>query len=234
MNAILVGKNLVREKILIALVTVVSLVTVLILLMIFLIKQDPVPLPKIHGYILNNPVEITPFTLDDHTHSSFTNKNLLGKWTVISFGYIQCPDVCPTTLMTLASVANKLKLNNQNKDVQFVFYTIDPFRDTIDILANYVAYFNDDLIGLRAKKNKNHVNFEQSLSIRYKIETKPPNVYQVSHSIAIYVINPDAKLQAIFKPVITPFKLDPFNDEQLFKDFLQTKEYFNKSILKKQ
>ncbi|NQY65899.1 MAG: SCO family protein [Alteromonadaceae bacterium] len=223
-------KTLLRKKMLMALITVLSLISIFILVLMLLIRRDQVPLPEINGYVLNNPTSLASFNLDDHTGTPFTNKSLIGKWTVISFGYIQCPDVCPTTLMALTRVANKLKLNGQNKDVQFVFYTIDPTRDSINILANYVAYFDDEFIGLRANQNKNHLNFEQSLGIRFKIERKPPKVYQVSHGIALYVINPAAKLQAILKPVMSPFELEPFNDDHIFNDFLQIKEYFDKSI----
>ena len=95
--------------------------------------------------MFGNPRDIQPFTLVDHTGKNFDNRSLEGHWSFVFFGYTHCPDVCPTTLSVLNSVAHRLEdVKNQ---VQFVFISIDPERDTPEKLGQFVSYFNGTFIG---------------------------------------------------------------------------------------
>jgi protein SCO1/2 len=79
-------------------------------------------LSVLHAKVFGNPREIQPFTLVDHTGKNFDNRSLLGRWSFIFFGYTHCPDVCPTTLSVLNSIAHRLE--DHKYQVQFVFIAV--------------------------------------------------------------------------------------------------------------
>ena len=86
------------------------------------------------------------FTLTDHTGRTVTDQDFRGSYLLIFFGYTHCPDICPTALTVVANVINLL--GERAQQVQPVFITLDPERDTPQALANFVSYFHPRLIGL--------------------------------------------------------------------------------------
>ena len=101
-------------------------------------------LPKIQGFVLNEPQQITNIQLTDHQGMPVNSDYFLGKWHFISYGYTQCPDICPTTLLILTQLADLLSASHENIETQFIFYTIDPDRDSQKTLAQYINYFSKD------------------------------------------------------------------------------------------
>jgi cytochrome oxidase Cu insertion factor (SCO1/SenC/PrrC family) len=87
-----------------------------------------------------------PFTLTDQTGRHVTEKDFLGKYTLVFFGYTYCPDICPTELQVISAALDKL--GSKADIIQPIFITIDPQRDTPEILKQYVANFHPRLIGL--------------------------------------------------------------------------------------
>ena len=87
-----------------------------------------------------------PFALTDHTGKKVTDEDYRGKFMLIAFGYTYCPDVCPTGLQTMSVVMDLL--GEQADWVQPIFITIDPERDTPEVMKEYVAAFHPSLIGL--------------------------------------------------------------------------------------
>ena len=86
------------------------------------------------------------FTLTDHTGARVTGNDFLGRWQLVSFGFTFCPDVCPTTLAHMAGVLDTL---GETADrIAPLFITVDPDRDTPDIMADYVSAFHPRLVGL--------------------------------------------------------------------------------------
>ena len=99
-------------------------------------------MPLINGYLLKKPVSLPLFKLQDHKGQLFDHASLLGNWHLIAYGYLTCPDICPTTLLTLTHVAQQLKAEKVTSEVKFIFYTVDPVRDHSEQLLQYLAYFN--------------------------------------------------------------------------------------------
>lgn len=133
------------------------------------------------------------FQLTDHTGQPRRLADFRGKAVVMSFGFAQCPDVCPTTLAELAQAVKQLGADAER--VQVLFLTVDPERDTREILAQYVTAFDPRFLGLygdlaatRAVAKEFKIFFEK------RPETAPGS-YSVDHSAQVYVIDPQGRLR---------------------------------------
>jgi len=142
-----------------------------------------------------NPRELPKFSLINHLNTSFSNQDLIGSWSMIFFGFTNCPDVCPLTLNTLDQVTNELK--NFGKVSRSIFISVDPKRDQPKKLKEYVEHFNHDMIGLTGSKEQID-NLTQSIGAIYAIADNSTDNYLVDHSAHIFVIAPDGKMVALF------------------------------------
>jgi protein SCO1/2 len=131
--------------------------------------------------------------LPDFTGKVRTLADFKGDVVVVFFGYTQCPDVCPTTLAEMKDV--KARLGDQGKRLQVLFVTVDPERDTPELLANYVTAFDPTFLGLRgdldttAKVAKDFKVFYQ------KVPGKTPDTYSVDHTAGSYIFDPQGRLR---------------------------------------
>ena len=122
-------------------------------------------LPKVQGFVLKEAQQLTNIQLTDHQGMPVNRDYFLGKWQFIAYGYTQCPDICPTTLFTLTQLADLLSANHENLEAQFIFYTVDPDRDSQKILAQYIHYFSENFVAVRANNSADAQSFQQSLGI---------------------------------------------------------------------
>ena len=133
------------------------------------------------------------FTLVDHAGRTRTLADFRGKAVVMFFGYTHCPDVCPTTLADLKIA--KEQLGRDGVRLQVVFVTVDPERDTQELLANYVPAFDPSFLGLygdlagTARVAKEFKVFYQ------KVPGKTPGNYTVDHTAGSYVFDPQGRLR---------------------------------------
>ncbi|MCE9687335.1 SCO family protein [Shewanella sp. AS16] len=179
--------------------------------------------PRLNSGVILMPAEPLPdFELVSDSKGPYTKAELRGKWHILSYGYTYCPDVCPTTLFTLTQLGHRLDEFGRYQDLDFLFYTIDPNRDTQDKLAEYVAFFGDKITGIRQARQPLAQVFEQALGIKAQIRVNNagPEEYRVSHGVTLYLINPRAELQAVFTPQKTPLGVSHFDLERLFEDYL--------------
>ncbi|MBT7308354.1 MAG: zinc ABC transporter solute-binding protein, partial [Gammaproteobacteria bacterium] len=142
------------------------------------------------------PVSLSPqiggkFMLRDHKGRLFTDEDLLGTFSLIYFGYTFCPDVCPTSLGTLSSALNLLGEKGQR--IQPYFITVDPARDTAEVLDTYVAYFHPRLIGLTGTQSMID-QVAKAYRILYERVVDPSRAadeYLVDHASGTYLMAPD-------------------------------------------
>ena len=146
--------------------------------------------------------EIASFSLIDHNKAVFDNSVLKDRWSFIFFGYTHCPDVCPTTLSVLNSVAQKL--GDLDEDIRFVFLSVDPERDTPEQLAQFVSYFNSDFIGVTGTPEGIEQITRQLgvLHIRAQPE-EGASGYLVDHSASVFLFDPDGRYHAVFSPPLS-------------------------------
>jgi protein SCO1 len=132
---------------------------------------------------------------------TFDNASLQRHWTFMFFGYTHCPDVCPLALGRLATVMADLEKAKQAGDVQVVFVSVDPQRDTPVKLGTYAHYFNPRFIGATSDA-KSIKQLTEKLGIYYKREPNPYDQenYLVQHSASILVIAPNGRLAARIEP----------------------------------
>ena len=134
------------------------------------------------------------FTLTDHTGTQRTLHDFKGKLVVLFFGYTQCPDVCPTTMAEMAAVMKDL--GPASKDVQVLFVTLDPERDTQELLAAYVPAFHPSFIGLYGDKDATARTAKEYKVISVKRPSgDDPKNYTVDHSAGSYVYDREGRLR---------------------------------------
>lgn len=133
------------------------------------------------------------FKLTDHNGRPRTLADFRGKVVVMFFGYTQCPDVCPTTLSELAAVMQEL--GSDASRVQVLFVTVDPERDTADLLSQYVPAFNPSFLGLRGDAQAT-ADVAREFKILYQKQPgATPGSYSVDHSAGTFVFDPQGRLR---------------------------------------
>ncbi|MDE2360837.1 MAG: SCO family protein [Betaproteobacteria bacterium] len=133
------------------------------------------------------------FSLEDPIGATRTLADFRGKAVVLFFGYTQCPDVCPTTLSTLAQA---MKLLGSDADrVQVLFVTIDPERDTPALLARYVPAFDPRFLGLWGDAEATGRTAKEFKIVYEKVPGATPGSYTMDHSAGSYVFDPQGRLR---------------------------------------
>jgi protein SCO1/2 len=133
------------------------------------------------------------FALTDHHGKPRTLADFRGKVVVLFFGYTQCPDVCPTTLAELAEVMRQLGPDAAR--VQVLFATIDPERDTAQLLAQYVPAFNPTFLGLRGDDDATARTAKEFRVFYQKQPGRTPDTYTMDHSAGTFVFDPQGRLR---------------------------------------
>ncbi len=143
------------------------------------------------------------FSLHDADGGLRGNDDFLGRAVLMFFGFTHCPDVCPTELARLAEVVKALG-PTAAKQVQVVFVTLDPQRDTAELLHDYVAAFSPDFIALRGSEAETAA-IAKSFQVFYRrVEGSAPGRYTLEHSAYIHAIDPQGRLRLRIPPSLSP------------------------------
>jgi len=145
---------------------------------------------------------LKPLTLTDHTGKSRTMGDFKGKVVVLFFGYTHCPDVCPTTMADLKKTMKVL--GDKSNEVQVLFVTVDPQRDTQEVLAKYVPHFDKRFIGLRGSLQETAETLGNFKIFYSKIEGKSQNDYTIDHSAGMYVFDKEGKIRLYLAYAMKP------------------------------
>jgi protein SCO1/2 len=133
------------------------------------------------------------FSLTDPGGATRTLADYRGKAVVLFFGYTQCPDVCPTTL---AALAEAMKALGPDADrVQVLFVTVDPERDTSELLKAYVPAFDPRFVGLRGDAKALEAVAKEFRIVYQKVPGATPTTYTVDHSAGTYLFDPQGRLR---------------------------------------
>ena len=125
-----------------------------------------------------------------------------GKVVVVSFGFTHCPDVCPATLADLASA--RKQLGSDASQVQVLFVTVDPKRDSAELLKQYVPAFDPTFIGLRGDEAATERAKKDFHVFSEERPTKPGEAYTVDHSAQMYVIDRAGRMRLLWNPGTLP------------------------------
>jgi protein SCO1/2 len=138
------------------------------------------------------------FKLTDHNGKPRTLADFRDKAVVIFFGYTQCPDVCPTTLSDLAAALQKL--GAEASRVQVLFVTVDPERDTPELLAQYVPAFNPTFLGLYGDAAATAATAREFKVLYQKQPGSTPGNYSMDHSAGAFIFDPKGRLRLYVAP----------------------------------
>jgi protein SCO1/2 len=182
--------------------------------------QQTGALPKdLAATYLQHGKPITGFSLIDYNKQPFDASRFKGKWTFMFFGYTNCPDVCPTTLLVMKGVWAKFPEQvKAAPSPQMVFVSVDPDRDSPAKLKKYVTFYRPDFLGVTGKADQIDVLTNQ-VGVMYGFDDDPDGKgYTVKHSAQIILVDPEGKMRAVFSP---PYKVDA-----IVHTFVQIRDYY--------
>jgi len=200
-----------------AIVAVVALVAFVVGVSFYQSETEKTYSPNTYVYQPARP--LADFNLVDQHGEPFTEQELLDKWSFVFLGYLSCPDICPMTMSKFSRLIPEL---NELPDVesQVLFVSVDPKRDEPENIRQYVEYFHQDVVGLRAE-HKDLFPFVRSLGLMYSI---PPSDqeegYFVDHSASVILINPEGQIAAIFKPKVELKQVPTIDTKVVLSDFM--------------
>lgn len=137
------------------------------------------------------------FSLTDQHGKKRSLADFKGKAVVIFFGFTQCPDVCPTTMIEMANVMKQL--GPLSDKVQVLFITVDPERDTQELLASYVPNFDKRFLGLYGTAAETEKVAKEFKIFYKKAEIKSPVIYNVDHTAGSYVFDPQGRIRLFLR-----------------------------------
>ncbi len=156
--------------------------------------------------LISPPMLLPQFQLVDHHNQPFTHQQLKQKWHLLFFGYTHCPDICPTTLLTMRSLYQQLEQANLAGKLNMVFVSVDPKRDTVEQLSQYVPFYHPKFIGVTGDLEQIYqLSRPLGVVVHYRNHKQSQSDddsddYLVDHSANLFLIDPQARLYARFAP----------------------------------
>lgn len=183
----------------------------------FLNKQ-PKAMPE-HALVFPQPRAIEGFHLIDQDGKAFTEKDLVGQWDVIFFGYTSCPDICPATLQIMQQAWKELEQQKATSDLRFIFVSVDPARDTPEKIKSYLNYFNPAFIGLTGDEQQvAHLSEQFGVFFIKNVQANDQSNYLMEHTGSVMFIDPKGEYYANLSP--------PFDGKILAQEVLMVKKSY--------
>lgn len=163
----------------------------------WLVPQVPGRADLVKATQFPEPKPLPEFTLTGSDGRPVTRASLEGNWHLLFFGFANCPDICPLTLSRLASARAQLVEGGRSAAPDILFVSVDPARDTPEVLAEYAGKFG---AGVQAATGDPAAlaPLAESLGVYFDVPEDAAGDYSVSHSAAVFVTNPDGELAAVF------------------------------------
>ncbi|MBT8138069.1 MAG: SCO family protein [Gammaproteobacteria bacterium] len=146
--------------------------------------------------VFSAPRPLPQATLVDHLGATLTRDSFRNRWDILFFGFTHCPDICPTTLFQLRGLAQGLEDLGQARQPRIWLVSVDPERDTPDILARYIASFSDTFNAATGEIGQ-IAAFAEGMGVAYS-KIPEGDDYTMAHTAALFLVNPQAELVALF------------------------------------
>jgi protein SCO1/2 len=160
------------------------------------LMMAPAPLPKT-ATVLPAPSDLPEFSLVDQNGATIGRDVFRDHWSLVFFGFTHCPDICPLTLQVLADARQQLAEAGQQPLPRIVLVSVDPERDTPEVMKRYVGYFGDDIVGITGELEEIRT-LTNGLGIFFEKSRQDDDNYSVDHSAVVIVMNPQGQFQALF------------------------------------
>jgi len=167
-------------------------------------------------FVYDDPITLNAFSLTKHTGGPFTNTSLQGSWTLVFFGYTFCPDICPITMVAIKQFYDLLEASGEGENVQVVMISVDPERDTEEVLKNYVTYFNPEFIGARGDYSDVY-QLARNVNLTFAYTRVDDDNYLVNHNGEIMVMGPTGDNVGFLKA--------PYEPQRMLENFLALKSF---------
>jgi protein SCO1/2 len=164
---------------------------------IFVAARMSQPAELQHAFAVPIPQPLPSFTLIDQRGNAVTEQTFRGQWDMVFFGFTNCPDICPTTLQILANAKRELMAADMQVTPRIVLVSVDPERDTPEIMGKYVDYFGDGNLGVSGELAE-LAKLTTALGIYFEKMPADGENYSVNHSAAVLIINPQGEFSALF------------------------------------
>ena len=147
--------------------------------------------PMLQSILWPGARPVAEFKLTTQNGRDYVNADLRGHWSLLYFGYLQCPDICPTTLQTLRGVQKLLEADGDNT-TRFVFVSVDPANDKPERIGAYLGFFGDDLVGLSGNP-ADLAMLTGSLGVMYAENIDASGTRTMDHTTSIIVVDPQGR-----------------------------------------
>lgn len=177
--------------------------------------------PDVANHYIPDGRPVVGIQMTDQDGQPFTEARFKGKWSFLFFGFTHCPDVCPTTLLILKTVWDKLPAEaRQAPEPQMIFVSVDPERDTPALLKSYTHFYNPEFMGMTGPADKLDILTTQVGALYGYEDGDKEGEYTVNHSAQIVLIDPKGRFRAVFT---TPHQVD-----EIVNGFVAIRDYYAK------
>lgn len=149
------------------------------------------------GLVLPATTPLPEFSLVDQSGNAVTPDSFRGHWDLVFFGFTHCPDICPATLQVLSAARGQLAAAGHEPLPRIVLVSVDPERDTPELIGKYVDYFGDGNLGVTGSLDEIR-KLTTGLGIFFEKQPGDGKNYAVDHSAAVLLIDPDGEFHALF------------------------------------
>ena len=164
---------------------------------IFVATRWQAPAALNTAFVLPEATPLPEFSLVDQAGNAVTRNSFRDRWDLVFFGFTHCPDICPATLQILAVARKELAAAGQKPLPRIVLVSVDPERDTPELMGEYVDYFGDGNLGITGSLDEIR-KLTSGLGIYFEKQPGQGDDYAVDHTAAVLLINPDGEFHALF------------------------------------
>lgn len=164
---------------------------------IFLAVRMQAPVQPSSAFVLPAPIPLPEFALVDQAGGAVSRDTFRDHWSLVFFGFTHCPDICPMTLQMLSAARATMAENGLERLPRIVLVSVDPERDTPELMGQYVDYFGAGNLGITGRLDEVK-KLTTGLGIYFEKQPGAEENYSVDHSAAVLVVNPAAEFHALF------------------------------------
>lgn len=172
--------------------------------------------PDVRAVMWPEPLPLADVELETQHGAPFTRSDLEGQWSLMFFGYLQCPDVCPTSLSAMREMRQLLAKRDGNDDLQYYFVSVDPINDNPADMVDYLAGFDPGFIGLHGPKQQIR-SLADSMAVKFERFENDSGYVSIDHTSSVMMIDPSGRMVGALPPPLVP--------EQMVRRYLDLRNY---------
>lgn len=163
--------------------------------------------PEVQAVMWPEPRPLSDFSLQTQHGESFGRESLEGQWNFLFFGYLECPDVCPTSLYAMREMREFLRQLDRDHDRhQYIFISVDPENDTPEEMREYLSWYDDDFIGLHGDEQE-IAALAGSMAVKYEEFVDETGYRSIDHTSSVMIVDPEGRVVGALPPPLQPQRM---------------------------